>query len=271
MNEKIMLWPDIKSAGTGKKEDDFQPYLVTRLLENTSSPLGAVIVLPGGGYRMRAPHEGLPVAQKFNALGFHAFVLEYRVAPYAWPAPQQDVMRAVALVRANAGKWNIDPGHIAVGGFSAGGHLAACAGTLALDVDFSAGDGYDSVSPRPDALILCYPVISSDAAITHQGSMQRLSGSETPDDKFLALVSLENQIREETPPAFLWHTATDGAVNVENSLRFAKNMWARGKRAELHVFPQGSHGLGLGEQTTDISIWPELAANFLETAGFPRQ
>lgn len=270
MENKIFLWNDKKSAGTGCVEDDFQPFIELSLVE-TSSPLGAVIVLPGGGYRTRAAHEGMPVAKKFNELGFHAFVLQYRVAPYKFPAPQQDVMRALAMVRANAAKWNVDPAHIAVGGFSAGGHLACCAGTIGLNIDRSAGDFIDEVSAKPDALLLFYPVISNDKSISHFNSFIQLSGKEEPDEEFLTLTRLENQICKDTPPAFLWHTATDGSVNVQNSLRFAQNMWAALKKAELHVYPEGHHGLGLAEDRIDIRSWPVLAANFLENNNFPRK
>lgn len=270
MENKIFLWNDKKSANTGRVEDDFQPFIELSLIE-TSSPLGAVIVLPGGGYRARAAHEGMPVAKKFNESGYHAFVLQYRIAPYKFPAPQQDVMRAVAIVRANAEKWNVDPEHIAVGGFSAGGHLACCSGTIGLNVDRSAGDSIDEVSAKPDALLLFYPVISNDKTIAHFNSFVQLSGKEEPDEEFLNLTRLENQICPDTPPAFLWHTATDGTVNVQNSLRFAQNMWASGKKAELHVYPEGHHGLGLAEDKIDIRSWPVLAANFLENNGFPRK
>jgi acetyl esterase/lipase len=270
MENKIYLWNDRKSAGTGNAEDDFQPFIELSLIE-TKTPLGLVIILPGGGYRTRAAHEGMPVAKKFNELGFHAAVVQYRVSPYTYPAPQKDVMRAVSFMRSNAEKWLIDPDHIAVGGFSAGGHLACCSGTIALDIEHAAGDEADAFSSRPDAVMLFYPVISSDYAITHVGSFQQLSGQENPDKEFLAMTSLENHITEATPPAFLWHTATDGAVNYQNSLRFAQNMWQKGKRAELHIYPEGNHGMGLACDRTDIRTWPELAANFLENCGFPRK
>lgn len=266
MENKIFL----RSDTAGCTKDAFQPFIELSLLE-TEKPLGAVIILPGGGYRSRAAHEGMPVAKKFNELGYHAIVLQYRVAPYTFPAPQQDVMRALAMVRANAEKWNIDPGHIAVGGFSAGGHLACCAGTIGLNIDRAAGDFADHVCARPDALLLFYPVISNDKSIAHFNSFIQLSGQEEPDEEFLKLTCLENQICEDTPPAFLWHTATDGAVSVQNSLRFAQNMWRAGKKAELHVYPEGHHGLGLAEDKTDIRSWPVLAANFLENNGFPRK
>ena len=271
MEGPIPLWPDRKCAGTGKQEDDFQPYLELTLLKGVTSPMGAVIVLPGGAYTNRASHEDMCVAERFNELGFQAAVAEYRVAPYRYPAPQQDAMRAVAMLRAHAKEWHIDPAHIAVLGFSAGGHLAACCGTIALDADRSAGDEIDAVSARPDALILCYPVITSEHGITHQGSINQLGGPRASDPDFLALTALENQVRPDTPPAFLFHTATDQAVNVENSVRFARAMWKKGRRAELHVFPEGPHGVGMAADRLDVGIWPELAANFLEEIGFPRK
>lgn len=271
MDSNLKLWPDSKCAGTGNPEDDFQPYLKLSLLKESTSPLGAVIVLPGGAYTNRAPTENMCVAEKFNTLGFQSAVLEYRVAPYHYPAPQQDAMRAIAMVRAHAEEWHVDPGHIAILGFSAGGHLAACCGTIGLDIDRSAGDEIDVVSARPDAMILCYPVISSVPGITHQSSIDQLGGPLASDEKFLALAALENQIRDNTPPAFLFHTATDRAVKVENSIRFARAMWNKGLRAELHVFPEGNHGVGLALHRPDVCVWTELAAKFLELIGFPRK
>lgn len=270
MNKKINLWPD--SYDPGIPADDFVPYLETSLLEDSSKPLGMVVVLPGGGYRVRAEHEGMPIAKKFNELGYHAAVVQYRVSPWTYPAPQQDAVRAIAIIRANAEKWNVDPDHIAICGFSAGGHLACSCGTIAMDIDRSADDMADAFSGRPDAMILCYPVISNDPEIAHLGSFAALSGQDEPDDDFLAMTRLEDHVSADTPPAFLWHTATDNAVPVQNSLRFAEAMREQDKPAELHIYPEGVHGLGLAEDKVDIRTWPLLAANFLErTAAFPRK
>ena len=216
---KIFLWKSMESAGTGRPEDDFAPYLEPYLLENTGDPRGCVIVFPGGGYCNRAPHEAGPIAERFNQMGFHAFVLQYRVAPYRYPAPQRDALRAVRLVRSRAAEWGIAPDRIATLGFSAGGHLCASTGTLYDEVDSTANDAADLVSPRPDALILCYAVIDLTEPFGHFGSGENLLGKEgvrAPEAKRL---NLETRVTADTPPSFLWHTAEDNAVPVENSLK----------------------------------------------------
>jgi acetyl esterase/lipase len=262
MNEPMTLplWNDRKSTGI-KDNDDFQPYLEVYTLD-TAKPLGAVIVCPGGGYSGRAAHEGGIIAQTYNKLGFHAFVLQYRVAPYTHPAPLEDAARAVRLVRHNAAQWNVAADKIAILGFSAGGHLAGSLGVhypdVAEDIEFPA------LSCRPDALILCYAVING-----HEGSYQNLFAGNINDDtrKYFHLNAF---VDANTPPAFLWHTVEDGAVPVENALDFSKAMRASGVPFELHVFPFGNHGLGLGigSEFEEISVWPELSATWLAKMGW---
>ena len=261
--ETIKLWKSVESAGTGNPADDFEPYLELYLLDRSQPARGAVIVCPGGGYCHRAPHEAEPIARKFNELGFHAFVVQYRVAPYRFPAPQRDLFRAIRIVRSRAAQWSIQPDQIAVLGFSAGGHLVASAGTLFHEVDATAGDAADAFSLRPDAIIPCYPVISFSAEWGHRGSGEQLLG-----DSLLELEDrycLSSRVTADTPPTFLWHTATDGAVPVRNSIAFAEACWKNGVPAELHVFPSGPHGIGLALDYPDAKIWPELAAAFLTT------
>ncbi len=255
----------IKSPGD-HPENDFAPYLDTFLLDGAKQPLGAVLVLPGGGYTHRALHEGDPVAKKFNALGFHAFVLQYRVAPYTAPAPQLDVIRAIKIIRANAATWGITK--LAVLGFSAGAHLAA-SGVLMADKFTENNDETDALSAAADALILCYPVISLTAPFAHRGSGTALTGGQ--DIAAMKPYDLQNLVSEATPPAFLWHTADDACVSVRNSLAFAEAMWQCGNTCEMHIFPHAPHGRGLGYGYYDIVQWPELAAKFLTvSAGFPR-
>ncbi len=261
----IKLWKEAEPAPSGKKEDEFEPYLETFLLDGSAPLRGVVLVLPGGGYCNRAPHEGAPVAERFNALGFHALVLQYRVAPYRYPAPQRDVLRAVRIIRSRAAEWGIDPEQVAVLGFSAGGHLCASAGTLFKEVDADAGDEIDAFPARPNALIPCYPVINLTKSFGHRGSGWNLLG-EKLDEPEADRFDLENRVTQETPPTFLWHTATDQCVNVENSIRFAQALWKNGVKAELHIFPEGAHGLGLAPESRDVSQWPELAAVFLENS-----
>ena len=253
-----------------KSAEKFQPYLDTFLLSGCSKPLGGVLVLPGGGYSGRAAHEGDPVAQTFNALGYHAFVLQYRTSidGGAYPDPQQDLIRAIRIIRAHAEQWRLDK--IAVLGFSAGGHLAASGTLLAGKINADENDEYDRFSGQADAMILCYPVISLTDEWAHRGSANNLFGENTSDE-VKAQANAHLLIDANTPPAFLWHTATDGGVPVRNSVAFAEKMWENGRRCELHVFPEGPHGRGLGLGIKDIRQWPELAAVFLETTvGFTR-
>ena len=265
--EKIMLWSDRKAAPDGTC--DFQPYMTPFLLPGDETR-GCVLVLPGGGYSHRARHEADPVAQRFNALGFHAFTVEYRVAPYRFPAPQEDALRAIRIVRAHAEEWKIKPDKIAILGFSAGGHLACSAGLFYDKVKADNGDGCDAVSARPDAEILCYPVISGDPACGHMGSFANLLGPEVPRTRF-AEYSCEKLVTGSTPPAFLWHTAADSAVPVVNSLRYAEALSRFKIPFGLHIFPAGPHGLGMAEnkpEYSDVANWPELAGEWLRKMGF---
>lgn len=255
------------SSGHGES-DKFQPYLDTFLLPGTSTPLGGVLIVPGGGYAIRGDYEGDAVAAKFNALGYHAFVLQYRVAPERFPAPQQDLVRAVKIIRSQAASWRLEK--LAVLGFSAGAHLAASGAMLAEKFAVNEGDEADNFPGNADALVLCYPVISLTAEYAHGNSGKNLFGPETPDE-VRAQLNMDKLVDSATPPSFLWHTADDDAVSVLNSVNFAQNMWQCGNSCELHIFPHGYHGRGLGYGTPDLKQWPELCAVFLETtAGFTR-
>lgn len=267
----IRLWEG-EIPGYDPSYSDQVPMLKPLLLD-TSEKRGAVIVFPGGAYRGLAPHEGEPVAKWLNDVGVHSFVLTYRVAPYRHPYPLLDAQRAIRLVRYHASDWNIDPDHIGILGFSAGGHLAATAGThWDRGADISAvqaspeADPIDSVSCRPDAMILCYPVISFES-FGHAGSMRNLLG-EFPDDSLRLSLCNETQVTAETPPAFIWHTADDQGVPVANSLAFARAMSDHRVPFELHVFPHGSHGLGLATQCPEVAVWTNLCATWLKSMGF---
>ncbi|MBQ4329646.1 MAG: alpha/beta hydrolase [Lentisphaeria bacterium] len=265
---RIELRSQLEKSPSGNPADDFQPYIDTFLLDGASDALGGVLVLPGGGYHHRAKHEGNPVAEKFNALGYHAFVLQYRVAPYTYPAPQLDLVRAVKIIRSHAQEWKL--GKLAVLGFSAGGHLAASGTMLANKIDASEGDKFDEFSGEADAMILCYSVISMSDDFGNPGCGEYLFGTGSTLEDY-AKVDMHKLVTPETKPAFLWHSADDGCVNIRNSMEFAQAMWNCGNSCELHVFPHAPHGKGLAMGRKDISVWPELAAQFLETtAGFTR-
>jgi len=257
----IMLWPS--AAPKGNPDEDFQPYLIPFLLE-TKEARGAVIALPGGGYSGRAPHEADPIAERINEAGLHAFVCHYRVKPNQHPAPWLDATRAIRFVREHAKEWNILPEHIAILGFSAGGHLAASTGTLDLQVDGLPDDDIQKQKGRPDAMVLCYPVIGY---AMHRGSFNNLLGdSATPE--LLESLSLEKQVTDKTPPAFLWSTADDEAVPVENSMMFSLALRKKGIPFELHVYPHGEHGLGLSADDEHIATWMPLCIEWLKGMGW---
>ncbi len=225
----------------------------------------AVIVMPGGGYRVRAPHEGAAYAEFLKGLGIHAFVLNYRAAPAHFPSALLDARRAVRLVRANAGRLGIDRDRILVMGSSAGGHLAALAATFHAPLKEEPRDELSGYDPTPSGQILCYPVISSDEAISHAGSYHYMLGERYGER---AAVDPELLARASTPPAFIWHTATDSCVNVVNSYRYATALHKAGVDCELHVFPIEEHGLGLAEEYPYIAKWTALLKDWLGMRGF---
>ncbi|WP_305767351.1 alpha/beta hydrolase [Candidatus Epulonipiscium viviparus] len=211
----------------------------------------AVIICPGGGYRFTSDREATPIALGFIAKGITCFVLRYSVAPNRFPTSLLELASAVKMVRDNAQEWNIAPNQIVVCGFSAGGHLAASLGVfwnshILADVATSAEEF------KPNALILCYPVITAgDKA--HNGSIQNLLGEEHLEEQ-RDLVSLEKHVTADLPPTFLWHTYKDQAVPVENALLFANEATAHRIPLELHIYPNGGHGLSLATDLVNKSV-----------------
>ncbi len=223
----------------------FEPFIVSYI--HTSPSLHpAMVVTPGGGYCFVAPSEAEPVAMEFYNSGYNAFVLTYTVNPLTIEPllmqPLWDLSRAVRYVRKNAGAFHIDPEKLAVCGFSAGGHLSASLCVHWQDVE-DPSPQYAGISNRPNAAILSYPVITS-GEYAHRGSFDALLGRE-PEPGLLGYMSLETQVTEKTPPCFLWQTAEDDAVPVENSYLFARACKAAGVDFAHHVFTSGQHGLSL--------------------------
>jgi acetyl esterase/lipase len=224
-----------------------------------------VIVCPGGGYGHHAAHEGIPVAAWLNRIGLHAAVLGYRVAPHRHPAPLLDAQRAIRLVRRRAAELEADPERVAILGFSAGGHLACSAAVLHGLALPHPDDGLAGISPRPDAFVACYPVVSF-GAWRHDGSLRNLLGAD-PSAELVQRLSLERGVDAETPPGFIWHTAEDAAVPVENSLHLAGAMSRAGVPFALHVFPKGRHGIGMGEGFA-AAAWTGLAEGWFRDLGW---
>lgn len=261
-----LLWNEGAPLAQGNGAEDC-PSLTPYLVEDKGQPAAAVIICPGGGYGFRADHEGEPIARWLNTLGISAFVLNYRVYPYRHPSPLLDAQRALRTVRHYASGWNIDPERVGILGFSAGGHLASTAGTHYDAGAPEASDPVERQSCRPDLMILCYPVISFQAGIGHEGSLIALLGEE-PDDSSRSLLSNEQQIDSHTPPTFLWHTAEDGLVVPENSMMFALALGKHGVPYELHIYERGHHGLGLAELDESARTWTQLCGLWLKRRGW---
>lgn len=260
----------------GGKEKRFTPSLTTYIIENNDEvdrnrrrPL--IIICPGGAYGFKSFREAEPVALRMMSLGFNACVLDYSVAPMDFPAAFMDLCEAVRYVRRNAGKLNCDPEKIVVCGFSAGGHLAASLGVWWNSGMVEQYLAYGREEVRPNALLLGYPVISS-GKFAHQGSIANLLGSKLGISGMMDRASLEKNVTDQTPPTFIWHTADDDCVPVQNTLLFTSALAEHGVPFESHIFRSGCHGLSLANKESAgtpvlvedaVSIWPELFQKFL--------
>jgi acetyl esterase/lipase len=255
--ETLRLWTGDAPGATGSADKD-TPTLTLFAPEH---PCGsAIVVCPGGGYEGLADHEGAAYAQFLNRFGVTAFVLKYRLGHdgYRYPVELLDVKRAIRTVRAGAKHWKIDPKKIGVMGSSAGGHLASMSMTHFDEGSRRAADPIDKVSSRPDFGILCYAVITMGPR-GHAGSRNALLGA-NPPSSLVDETSSERQVTERTPPCFIWHTADDPVVPVANSELFASALQEKGVPYELHIYPHGAHGLGLGGPPASDSLLPWTSA-----------
>lgn len=260
------LWPQGAPGARGTAVAD-TPSIMVYLPPVDQRNGVAVVICPGGGYGTLAlDHEGHQVARWLNSLGIVAGVLRYRVAPYRHPIPLLDAQRALRLVRHRAKDWRIDPNRVGILGFSAGGHLASTAATHFDDGKTEAADEVDLKSCRPDFAILVYPVISFVGEFTHQGSRNNLLGPD-PDPELVKSLSNETQVTARTPPTFLVHTGEDKPVPPENSVYFYLALRKAGVPAELHIYEQGKHGLGLAAQQRGMASWPARCADWLRVRG----
>ncbi len=247
---------------------------------NTSSDISprwrrrpGVLILPGGGYHFVSPREAEPVAMRFLAQGYAAFVLDYSVAPSTFPTALREAAMAMKYIREHADVLEMNPSMVASIGFSAGGHLCGTLGTL-----YDCPEVQD-IGPaemlRPDALGLCYPVAVSWGN-THEGSFQALTRNDPP---LRARLSLDKLVRPDMPPVYLWHTRDDGTVPVRNSLILAQALEEQGVDFAMHIHHQGPHGLSTGDpqcfpvqsvpyKSGDILTWPEQMMAFFAELGF---
>jgi len=259
--ETIKMWDSVPGMCEEEPVLEFYPA-------DQKTSAATVIVFPGGGYSHRAPHEGQPFAEFFNSLGMNAFVCQYRVSPHRFPLELLDARRAVRYVRYHAEKFGIDPNRVGVMGSSAGGHLSALVSTYTAPIDFENIDEIDKESPIPNATILCYAVIHhpDEMEITHRGSYRNLLG--TDDESVAKAYSPDLLVYDTTPMAFIWHTMDDQTVDVRNSYLYASALKAHNISHELHVFPNGRHGLGLASAAPHVAQWTTLLKNWLIYIGW---
>ena len=262
----VKLWPDGAPLATGTADADV-PQIAVHLPEKPGG--GCVLVCPGGGYQGLAAHEGAAFGEFFAARGITAAVLRYRHAPgYRHPAPLLDVSRAMRTLRHRAGEWRFDPHRIAVMGFSAGGHLASTLCTHFDAGNAAAADAVDRESCRPDLGVLCYPVITMRGEFAHVGSRNNLLGEREKEEELRAMLSNDEHVTRETPPTFLFHTADDDVVLVENATQYAAALRRHGVPFALHVYEKGAHGVGLASDNPALSSWSGSLVTWLNGHGW---
>ncbi len=271
----IPLWPEgvpgLRSdAGPEKIVNDRVVNVHFPTLTVCAPPAGrangtAVIYCPGGGYvRLAIGDEEKRV---LNAAGVTVFVLKYRMVEYGYPAPLQDVLRAIRLIRSQAASLGVKPDRIGLLGQSAGGHLAACAATLWDDPDGRTGSALDAVSARPDFVALVYPVVTMKPPYVHHGSRDALLGK-TPSPALVEKLSIEMRVRHDMPPVFLVATMADKSVPVENTLHLYQALRDAGVPAEMHVYARGNHGNSLDPKYGPTAEWPQRLLDWMRFNGW---
>jgi acetyl esterase/lipase len=263
--ETFSLWDGPAPGALGNEEADRPTITYYTPVYSTHT---AIVVTPGGGYSFVATnHEGRQIANWLNSIGISVFVVKYRVGPrYHDPIELGDAQRGMRFVRAHAAEFRIDPDHIGLMGFSAGGHLAASVATHFDPGNPTATDPIDRVSCRPDFLVLGYPVITMFQPYAHQGSVTALLGDH-PDAKLLREMSPELHVTSQSPPTFLVTTSEDTTVPPENTLDFYVALRKAGVPAELHIFEKGNHGFGLTAGEPYHEVWHSLLEQWLRQRG----
>ena len=264
---------EIKARGMEAVGNLYTYFLDSSIEMRPNEKRPVILMCPGGGYEMTSDREAEPMAMQFLAMGYHVAVLRYSVCPVRYPAALLQVAESVLYLKEHADEYHIDPEKIVVQGCSAGGHLAANYGIAWNSPFLTKLMGMENDPERlcVAGLLLCYPVITSGEK-AHEESFRNLLGEQYEEKK--EELSLENQVTPDTPPTFLWHTATDETVPVENSLYFFQACLQQGVSAELHIYPVGGHGLSLANEETcrangigvqkERQSWIGLAQTWLE-------
>lgn len=282
-NDIIPLWNgDIPNSEKSDDKEIVKKTDATRILLVQTSTLEvflptpmnangkAVVICPGGGYQhLSYDWEGTDIAKWYNSKGIAAFVLKYRLpnsksVKISYEAPLQDAQRALRIVRSQSEKWHVNPNKIGIMGFSAGGHVASTLGTQFDKPNNFKGTTIDTISARPDFMILIYPVVTMKMDYTHTGSRLNLLGK-NPSDALINQYSNELQVTENTPPTFIVHSTNDGVVPVENSLNLYKALKDIGIKTEMHIYPEGGHGYSLALGRGYLQTWPDRLFDWLQS------
>jgi len=267
--QTIRLWPGDAPEAKGTACEDIPTLTIFGPRGNNANG-SAVLVLPGGGYvGLSGDLEGREVADWFTVRGFRAFILSYRLSSHGYllPVPLIDARRAVQLVRSRARDYQINPNRIAIIGFSAGGHLAALAGTQFVAGKPNAADPTERVSSRPDYLVLGYPWLGAISSDTSHLSYCKLFNVMDKCEALRTAYTPELFVTKDTPPTFIYHTYNDQIVPVQQSLGFYNALVKAGVPSEMHVLANGPHGTGLGKGDPALDQWPALLENWLRDQG----
>ena len=234
----------------------------------------ATLIIPGGGYEYLVDRESEPVAMAYFCAGFNAFVLEYSTYE-RYETPLCEAYMAMLYLKENAVELGLDNAHIAVVGLSAGGHLAAMLSNICFESKMIELLGRRCVSLRPNATVLCYPVITM-GEFTHESSCKIITGG---DDSLRDMLSMEKAVNKNSPPCFIWACADDTKVPLENTLGYVTAYRKTGVPFELHVFQCGGHGLSLATDVTvnyreksedcrSVHRWFAMSYDWLKWLGF---
>ena len=267
--QTVRLWPGKAPEARGDACEDIPTLTIVNPRDGSANG-SAVIIFPGGAYlNLAGDLVGGEIADWFAAHGFRAFILSYRLTSngYVLPIPLLDARRAVQTVRARAADYHINPNRIVVIGFSAGGHLAALAGTQFVPGTTDAEDPIDRASSRPDFLVLGYPWIGAISSDTSHLSYCKLFNLMDRCEALRAAFSPDLFVTKDTPPTFWYHTFNDHTVPVEQGLRFYEALVKAGVPAEAHIFANGPHGTGLGKGDAALDQWPDLLETWLRAQG----
>lgn len=256
--QQIRMKEEYPFLGANGADPQLRTYCLDPVMQNVARP--SILLCPGGGYRTISGREAEPIATILLSWGYNVFVLYYSVDGYAYPTQVREVAAAMELIHKNAEAWNVDTQRIGIMGFSAGGHLAAHYSNI-----------YDCPEIRelfPDskpvqATVLGYPVINATPGIGHTGTFQRLAGCDALTQAHIDKLSCDQLVTENTPPAFLWHTATDAAAPVMNSMLYAQALLEKGVPVSLHIYPFGKHGLSTVDELTNRELEDRAQMNRL--------